>query len=239
MTALIVEGVPGLRRVLGGLLRDRGMEVSTAGSVAAARGQIGHRPFDAVIVDLVLPDGSGLDVLDTLRGSGSRAHVIVMSDSTADADRIAALSCGADEYVVKPFFCGSSRRVSSRSGGWATQPTTPACASAPWWSTSRPGRHASSMIGDSISRPRSSTSLRTWRRDRATRSARPSSSGRCGVRTPAPARPRSLITSAAFGARSKMTLPIRACCEPFATAGTGWTSPTATILPASRHRVRP
>ena len=92
MTALIVEGVPGLRRVLGGLLRDRGMEVSTAGSVAAARGQIGHRPFDAVIVDLVLPDGSGLDVLDTLRGSGSRAHVIVMSDSTADADRIAALA---------------------------------------------------------------------------------------------------------------------------------------------------
>ncbi len=103
MSALIVEGVPGLRRVLGGLLRDRGMEVSTAGSVAAAREQIGHRPFIAVIVDLVLPDGSGLDVLDTLRGSGSRAHVIVMSDSTADADRIAALRRGADEYVVKPF----------------------------------------------------------------------------------------------------------------------------------------
>ena len=68
------------------------MEVSTAGSVAAARGQVGHRPFNAVIVDLVLPDGSGLDVLDTLRGSGSGAHVIVMSDSTADTDRIAALS---------------------------------------------------------------------------------------------------------------------------------------------------
>lgn len=103
MSALIVEGVPGLRRVLGGLLRDRGIAVSTAGSVAAARGQLGRGQFDAVIVDLVLPDGSGLDVVDTLRGSGSKAHVIVMSDSIADADRITALSRGADDYVVKPF----------------------------------------------------------------------------------------------------------------------------------------
>ncbi len=103
MSALIVEGVPGLRRVLGRLLRDRGIAVSTAGSVAAARGQLGRGQFNAVFVDLVLPDGSGLDVVDTLRDSGSKAHVIVISDSIADADRIAALSRGADDYVVKPF----------------------------------------------------------------------------------------------------------------------------------------
>ncbi len=103
MSALIVDGVPGRRRVLGGLLRDRGIEVSTAGSVAAASGQVARRLFDAVIVDLMLPDGSGLDVVDTLRGSGSRAHVIVISDSTADADRVAALRRGADDYVVRPF----------------------------------------------------------------------------------------------------------------------------------------
>lgn len=111
MSALVVEGVPGLRRVLGGVLRDRGIEVSTAGSVAAARGQVARRLFDAVIVDLVLPDGSGLDVVDTLRGSGSTAHVIVMSDSSADGDRVAALRRGADDYLVAPF---PSRKVAER-----------------------------------------------------------------------------------------------------------------------------
>ncbi len=103
MNTLIVEGVPGLRRVLGGHLRDRGVEVSTAGSVRAAREQVGRRSFTAVIVDLVLPDGSGLDVVDTLRSSGSAAHVIVMSDSTADTDRRSAFEHGADDFVVKPF----------------------------------------------------------------------------------------------------------------------------------------
>ncbi|MDZ7677383.1 MAG: EAL domain-containing protein [Acidimicrobiales bacterium] len=103
MSALIVEGVPGMRRVLRGHLRDRGVEVRTAGSVGEAREEIGRQSFLVVIVDLVLPDGSGLDVLDTLRGSGSVAHVIVMSDSPADADRVAALEHGADDYVVKPF----------------------------------------------------------------------------------------------------------------------------------------
>ncbi|MDZ7675315.1 MAG: EAL domain-containing protein [Acidimicrobiales bacterium] len=102
MSALIVEGVPGIRRILRGQLRDRGMDVTTAGSVSEAREAIGRRSFPVVIVDLVLPDGSGLDVLDTLRGSGSAAHVIITSDSPADADRVAALEHGADDYVVKP-----------------------------------------------------------------------------------------------------------------------------------------
>ena len=103
MRVLIVESVPGLRRVLRAHLRDQGVEVTTAGSVAAAREQVGRWPFSSVIVDLALPDGSGLDVLDTLRESGSRAQMIVMSDSTADADRAAAFDHGADDYVVKPF----------------------------------------------------------------------------------------------------------------------------------------
>lgn len=103
MTVLIVEGVPGLRRVLRGHLYDHGVDVVTAGSVAAARGQVTRREFMAVIVDLVLPDGSGLEVLDALRVDGSVAHVIVMSDSTDAADRAGAFEHGADDYVVKPF----------------------------------------------------------------------------------------------------------------------------------------
>ena len=103
MSVLIVEAAAGLRHVLQGHLHDQGVDVTMAGSVEEARELIGRRSFITVIVDLVLPDGSGLDVLDTLRGSGSEAHVIVMSDSTAEADRVAALEHGADDYVVKPF----------------------------------------------------------------------------------------------------------------------------------------
>ncbi len=103
MSALVVDGAADRRRVLGDLLRDRGIAVSTAGSVAAARGELANRPFIAVIVELELPDGSGLDVVDALSGSGSSHHVIVVSGSTAEADRIAALHRGADEYVVRPF----------------------------------------------------------------------------------------------------------------------------------------
>lgn len=104
MIALVVEGEPGIRNRIRGQLQDRGIQVSVAGTVAEATTAIAAGSFFAVVVDLSLPDGSGLEVLDVLRRAGSTAHVIVLSGSTAEADRVEALQRGADDFVVKPFF---------------------------------------------------------------------------------------------------------------------------------------
>lgn len=104
MKVFVVEHEPGIRRLMRDQLQDRGVEVTVAASVGAAQQCLERGSFDVVILDLALPDGSGLEVLDGLRRSGSRAHVVVMSPSTAEADRVRALQGGADDYVVKPIF---------------------------------------------------------------------------------------------------------------------------------------
>lgn len=64
-----------------------------------ARGQ----QFDALILDLMLPGGSGLDVLKTLRSRGMRMPVIVLTALGSVHERVTGLQAGADDYVVKPF----------------------------------------------------------------------------------------------------------------------------------------
>jgi diguanylate cyclase (GGDEF)-like protein/PAS domain S-box-containing protein len=104
VTVLIVENEPGIRDRVRDQLQDQGVQVTVAATRAAARDAVGRGSFSVVIVDLALPDGSGLDVLDSLRRSGSAAHVIVLSASTSEADRVRAFDRGADDYVVKPVF---------------------------------------------------------------------------------------------------------------------------------------
>ena len=99
---LVVDVEPQIRRALGINLRARGYEVDLAetGEIAldlAAR----HHP-DVVILDLVLPDGSGIDVCRELR-SWSAAPVLVLSVVGDEAEKVAALDAGADDYVTKPF----------------------------------------------------------------------------------------------------------------------------------------
>ncbi|MCD9625642.1 EAL domain-containing protein [Rhabdothermincola salaria] len=100
MDALIVGAEPDLRDQL----QDRGIQVAVAGTAAEATTAIELQSFLVVILDLALPAVSGLDLVDVLRESGSTAHVIVLGDSTAEADRVDALQRGADDYVLKPFF---------------------------------------------------------------------------------------------------------------------------------------
>jgi diguanylate cyclase (GGDEF)-like protein/PAS domain S-box-containing protein len=104
MTALVVDDDPGIRHRVRDQLQDRGMQVMVAGTVADAMVAVKTNTFLVVLVGLTLPDGSGLEVVDVLRDAGSDAHVIVTGASTAEADRVAALQRGADDFVVKPFF---------------------------------------------------------------------------------------------------------------------------------------
>src|SRR6201998_4981327 len=103
MTRVLVgDDVQQLLRALRINLSVRGYEVTTAASGSAAlRAAADHHP-DVVILDLGLPDISGVEVLAGLRGWMS-APVIVLSARTDSADKVGALDAGADDYVTKPF----------------------------------------------------------------------------------------------------------------------------------------
>ncbi len=99
---LIIDDEPQILRALRINLSVRGYEVVTAATGAEAlRTAAEHRP-DVVVMDLGLPDMSGIDVLDGLRG-WLPAPVIVLSARTDTLDKVEALDAGADDYVTKPF----------------------------------------------------------------------------------------------------------------------------------------
>ena len=82
-------------------LRGAGYEVETAETAEGALAAAAMRPPEAVILDLVLPDGTGIDVCRELR-KWSSAPVIVLSAVGEEREKIAALDAGADDYVTKP-----------------------------------------------------------------------------------------------------------------------------------------
>lgn len=99
---LVIDDQPHIARALRINLSVRGYEVICAATGAGAlRAAAEHRP-DVVILDLGLPDISGIDVLAGLRGWLS-APIIVLSARTDSSDKVQALDAGADDYVTKPF----------------------------------------------------------------------------------------------------------------------------------------
>jgi two-component system KDP operon response regulator KdpE len=99
---LVVDDEPQILRALQTSLRGAGYEVDTATTAEQALTQSAVRPPDAVILDLVLPDRRGTDVAKELR-AWSKAPIIVLSVVGEEADKVAALDAGADDYVTKPF----------------------------------------------------------------------------------------------------------------------------------------
>ena len=99
---LVVDDEPQILRALETNLRGAGYEVATAATAEQALSTAAMRPPDAVILDLVLPDGSGIEVCRELR-SWSSAPILVLSVVGDEAEKVAALDAGADDYVQKPF----------------------------------------------------------------------------------------------------------------------------------------
>ena len=99
---LVVDDEPQILRALGTTLRGAGYTVDTAATVADALTTAAASPPEAVILDLVLPDGNGTQVTRELR-TWSEAPVIVLSAVGEEREKIAALDAGADDYVTKPF----------------------------------------------------------------------------------------------------------------------------------------
>src|SRR5882762_11624329 len=99
---LVIDDEPQILRALRINLSVRGYEVTTAATGAQAlRLAAEHKP-DVIVLDLGLPDMSGIEVLQGLRG-WLTAPVIVLSARTDSADKVGALDAGADDYVTKPF----------------------------------------------------------------------------------------------------------------------------------------
>ena len=98
---LVVDDEPQILRALQTSLRGAGYEVETAETAEAALASAAMRPPEALIVDLVLPDGTGTDVVRELR-TWSSAPVIVLSAVGDESEKVAALDAGADDYVTKP-----------------------------------------------------------------------------------------------------------------------------------------
>ena len=99
---LVCDDEPQILRALKVVLREAGFEPLPAETVEEALDVAAVRPPDAAIVDLVLPDGDGIDVLRGLR-EWSQMPVLVLSAVGDEAAKVRALDAGADDYVTKPF----------------------------------------------------------------------------------------------------------------------------------------
>ena len=104
MLMLLIEDDPTIAHELALRWRQRGWALQWCASLATARTALAQPGLvDAVLLDLGLPDGDGLDLLADLRRSDSRTPVLVLSARDQVADRVQGLRLGADDYLVKPF----------------------------------------------------------------------------------------------------------------------------------------
>ncbi len=99
---LLVDDEPRIREVVAGYLRRDGYLVETAGDGETARKELAGFKPDLVVLDLMLPLVSGIEILTEIRRHGD-LPVIVLTARAEESDRVAGLELGADDYVVKPF----------------------------------------------------------------------------------------------------------------------------------------
>jgi two-component system response regulator QseB/two-component system response regulator BasR len=123
MKICLVEDDLELGKALQSALQDAGQEVVWVRRASDARHWVGTEPFDAVLLDLGLPDGNGIDVLRDLRAAGHTLPILVITARDSLEDRLNGLDRGADDYLVKPFvvteLLARLRAVMRRATGWS------------------------------------------------------------------------------------------------------------------------
>jgi two-component system response regulator PhoP len=123
MRILIIEDETALRERVIAQLREQGYAVDSAadGRTGLYLGQ--EYPLDAAIVDLGLPDLSGIEVIRRWRAAGRRFPVLILTARGRWQDKVEGLEAGADDYLVKPFYTeellARLRALIRRTGGWS------------------------------------------------------------------------------------------------------------------------
>ncbi len=103
MEILLLEDDAETARALCLGLQERGYEVARAAGAGDGLRLAKRQRFDAAILDLMVPDGSGFDVLQELRRDGGATPVLIVTARDTVADRVVGLERGADDYLIKPF----------------------------------------------------------------------------------------------------------------------------------------
>ncbi|AMZ70972.1 MULTISPECIES: response regulator transcription factor [Pseudomonas] len=103
MRVLLVEDSPRLGDAVREQIADDGHAVDWVQNLAQARSSVSTTAYDLILLDLMLPDGRGLDFLRQRRSAGDATAVIILTAQDQISDRIAGLNAGADDYLVKPF----------------------------------------------------------------------------------------------------------------------------------------
>lgn len=100
---LVVDDDPEIRKLLARYLVQQGFRVELAATAKELRDQLAVHRIDLVVLDILLPDGSGLEVCRDLRAAQSNVPIILLTALKEDVDRIVGLEIGADDYLGKPF----------------------------------------------------------------------------------------------------------------------------------------
>ncbi|MGL5636405.1 MAG: response regulator transcription factor [Bacteroidales bacterium] len=103
MKILIIEDDKDLREILQKTLEKERYIVEIADNLEAATEKVCEYDYDCILLDIMLPDGSGLDLLDKLRDLHKIGNVIIISAKDSLEDKVHGLNLGADDYLPKPF----------------------------------------------------------------------------------------------------------------------------------------
>src|SRR5688500_11899717 len=103
MRILVIEDHPTLARSIAGGLRDEGYAVDLTFDGEEGLHLAQKNPYDAIVLDMMLPKRDGWSILQTLRESGSHTPILCLTAQDAVEDRVKGLNLGADDYLTKPF----------------------------------------------------------------------------------------------------------------------------------------
>ena len=103
MRVLLVEDTPRLAEAIAEILRKNGYGADVAHAGSDGLDMAASGAYDVVLLDIMLPDMSGMDVLHNLRAAGDTVPVILLTARQGVGDRVAGLDAGADDYLPKPF----------------------------------------------------------------------------------------------------------------------------------------
>ena len=114
MKLLIIEDDTSLREIMQRALKSEGYVVETAPTYFDACDKIAGYSYDCILLDIMLPDGNGLKLLEEIKKSGKEERIIIISARDSLDDKIAGLDLGADDYLAKPFYMAElSARIKS------------------------------------------------------------------------------------------------------------------------------